>query len=97
MAIFTPVQTTMMAASPVQRSCPAVSKVGPLVPIMLFITPCRKPPKVVQLRRGDVSRNAGVDLKLKQQSLAFRDRHKIKGYTGDAPAYGDLLRRRCVR
>ena len=45
MAIFTPVQTTMMAASPVQRSCPAVSKIGPLVPIMLFITPCRKPPK----------------------------------------------------
>ena len=42
-AIFTPVQTIMMEASPVQRSCPVVSKIGPLLPIMEFNTPVRKP------------------------------------------------------
>ena len=43
MAIFTPVQTTMMAASPVQSCCPLLSRIGPLEPMIEFSTPLMKP------------------------------------------------------
>ena len=66
MAIFTPVQTTTIAASPRHSVLPALRIVGPLVRHDVVHDLIQIPFEVVQVFVGDAGRDGGIDLLLRQ-------------------------------
>ena len=74
MAIFTPVQTTMMAASPVQSCCPLFSSIRPAGTDDRVQHTADETLHVVELPWGDIGRDARINLDLHCLSLLPVDR-----------------------
>ena len=84
MAIFTPVQTTTIAASPRHRVLPAFKIDRPVGGHNLVHDLIQIPFEVVLIFGGDVGRDGGIDLLLRQGGRSAQEQRG----QGDSPPRG---------